>query len=207
MKTIRSIPRSVASIALLLALVLSITSPAHAAGDTDTWAHIDTSNAPQGVISVSVDPVPSGYAVVTLFWKEDGKWTGAKWAIDDNDQTVSIPLMGDGDAYQIKIQQPGYDTELKASFTGAPNSSPWLASCPRVDYNNAPEARAMARLITEGCTTDAQCIHRINFPHLCSRTDGGFFFDEHGVKNELTLSIKKIHKCGQRTAQMKSENL
>lgn len=143
MKTIRSISRSIASIALLLALVLSITSPAHAS-NSSSWAHIDTSNASQGVVSVSIDPVPSGYAVVSLFWKEDGKWTGAKWAIDDDSQAVSIPLMGGGDAYQIKIQQPGYDTELKASFTGAPNSSPWLASCPRVDYNNAPEARAMA---------------------------------------------------------------
>lgn len=207
MKITRSISRSTVSIALLLALMLSIMPPAHAADSPTPWARIDTDNASQGVISVTVDAVPSGYAVVSLFWKEDGKWTGAKWAIDDDSQAVSIPLMGGGDAYQIKIQQPGYDTELKASFTGAPNSSPWLASCPRVDYNNAPEARAMARLITEGCTTDAQCIHRINFPHLCSRTDGGFFFDEHGVKNELTLSIKKIHKCGQRTAQMKSENL
>lgn len=118
MKTIRSIPRSVASIALLLALVPSITSPAHAAGDTDTWAHIDTDNASQGTVSVTVDAVPSGYAVVSLFWKEDGKWTGA------------------------------------------------------------------------------QRIHRINCPHLCSCTDGGFFFDEHGVvpcRNMLILRIKKIH--------------
>lgn len=207
MKITRCISRSIASIALLLALMLSIAPPAHAAGNTNTWAHIDTSNAPQGVVSVSIDPVPSGYAVVSLFWKEDGKWTGAKWAIDDDNQAVNIPLMGDGSAYQIKIQQPGTGFELKASFTGTPNSSPWLASCPRVDYNNALEARAMALYLTRGCTTDAQRIHRINFPHLCSRTDGGFFFDGHGVKNELTLSIKKIHKCGQRTAQMKSENL
>lgn len=82
------------SIALLLALMLPV--PAHAAGNTDTWAHIDTDNASQGVISVSIDPVPSGYAVVSLFWKEDGKWTGAKWAIDDDNQAVSIPLMGGG---------------------------------------------------------------------------------------------------------------
>lgn len=191
MKTIRSIPRSIASIALLLALMLSITSPAHAADSPAPWAHIDTSNASQGVISVSIDPVPSGYAVVSLFWKEDGKWTGARWAIDDNNQTVSIPLMGDGGAYQIKIQQPGTDIGLKVSFTGTPNADPYLASCPRVDYNNAPEARAMALYLARGCTTDAQRIHRINFPHLCSRTDGGFLFDEHGVKNELTLSIKK----------------
>lgn len=37
----------IASIALLLALMLSITSPAHAAGNTDTWAHINTDNASQ----------------------------------------------------------------------------------------------------------------------------------------------------------------
>lgn len=91
----RRISRSTVSVALLLALMLPV--PAHAAGDTDTWARIDTDNASQGVISVAVDAVPSGYAVVSLFWKEDGKWTGA------------------------------------------------------------------------------QRIHRINCPHLCSCTDGGFF--------------------------------
>lgn len=74
----------IASIALLLGLILSITLPAHAAGNTDTWARIDTDNASQGSISVTVDAVPSGYAVVSLFWKEDGEWTGARWAIDDN---------------------------------------------------------------------------------------------------------------------------
>lgn len=178
------------SIVLLLALMLSITLPAHAADSSNTWAHIDTSSASQGVINITVDAVPSGYAVVSLFWKEDGEWTGAKWAIDDNSQAVSIPLMGDGDAYQVKIQQPGTSIELKTSFTGAPNSSPWLASCPRVDYNNAPETRAMALFLTQDYRTDAQRIHRINFPHLCSRTDGGFFFDEHGVapcRNMLIL--------------------
>lgn len=78
MKITRRISRSTVSIALLLALMLSITPPAHAAGDTDTWAHIDTSSASQGVISVTVDAVPSGYAVVSLFWKEDGEWTGTQ---------------------------------------------------------------------------------------------------------------------------------
>lgn len=64
------------SIVLLLALALPV--PAHAADSSNTWAHIDTSSASQGVINITVDAVPSGYAVVSLFWKEDGEWTGTQ---------------------------------------------------------------------------------------------------------------------------------
>lgn len=101
------------SIVLLLALALPV--PAHAADSSNTWAHIDTGSASQGIINITVDAVPSGYAVVSLFWKENSR---------------------------------------------------------------------------------TRRIHRINRPHLCSCTDGGFFFEKHGVlpcRNMLILKIKKIH--------------